>query len=157
MKSISALLLSPLRPFILFIVSSPFSPFPISITLLMWHTLLSSSFIYKNISFSRLSNLSCPYISSASFCPRLSKEFFNNRMLLHNSDHYANLSFIHTIKKKNASLSGSEQIPSGWRHMADIYFIPLLFAKSMAFPKIKSYSWWSHRKVKKFGNSLLYV
>ena len=100
MKSISALLLSPLRPFILLIVSSPFSPFPISITLLMWHTLLSSSFIYKNISFSRLSNLSCPYISSASFCPRLSKEFFNNRMLLHNSDHYANLSFIHTIKKK---------------------------------------------------------
>lgn len=43
--------------------------------------------------------LSCPHIHPASFCPCLSKECCNNRMLLHNSGHYANLSFIQCIKK----------------------------------------------------------
>lgn len=96
------------------------------------HPLLSSSFIYKSISFSRLSNLSCPHISSASFCPRLSKEFFNNRMLLHNSDHYANLSFIHSIKKKKMLLcQGQNKSPVGegtWQiYISFLYNLQNLF------------------------------
>lgn len=59
----------------------------------------------------------CPHISSsASLGPCLSKECFHNRMLLNNTGHYANLSFIQCIKKKEKkkpSLSGSEQISIG--------------------------------------------
>lgn len=40
----------------------------------------------------------CPHISPASFCSCLSKECFNNRMLLHNSGHYANLTFSQCIR-----------------------------------------------------------
>lgn len=51
--------------------------------------------------------ISSPFLS---FCPCLSKECFSNRMLLHNSGHYANLSFIQCIKKM-LSLSGQNKSP----------------------------------------------
>lgn len=63
----------------------------------------------------------CPHISSsASLGPCLSKECFHNRMLLNNTGHYANLSFIQRIKKKRKRKSllcqGQNKSPSGDAH-----------------------------------------
>lgn len=67
--------------------------------------LLLSSLLYLSIHFPllwtpsiRLTPLSCPYFPAASFCPCLSKECFSNRMQLHNSGLYVNLTFIQCIK-----------------------------------------------------------
>lgn len=98
----------------------PCSLFPLS-SLTLHHSVclfsdspLSSCFISPYISLS--CSPVCLHIPPASFCPCLSKEcFFNNRMMLHNSSHYANLSFIQCIKKcflcrgQNKSPSGDIQ------------------------------------------------
>lgn len=109
----------------------PFHLFSSSPLSYLTHPLLSSSFIYLLSTFpicallsfpllllhSSSLLLSCLHIASASFCPRLSKESFDNRMLLHNSDHYANVSFIQSIQKKpNFLFQGQNKSPLGNMH-----------------------------------------
>lgn len=134
-------------PFFRSCMLPPFSPFhlyPLSppacfcLIQLFIHQYISSLLVHSGFIPSVFSSSSlhpCPPISSsASPGPCLSKECFHNRMLLNNSGHYANLSFIQRIKKIEKASFVRVRTNLHWamrtrdeRHLSRYIYIVFLF------------------------------